>query len=318
MSIEFTFVPGVGKNAAAFFFDPTAAGRQLALADEAGFERVVVDDPGGMLANFDIAAYAARVSSTLQIVLTHWAGVISPVVAARQLAAFDARTGGRLSLRIPAEGETDRDDTDTLRPGHVAIVQRTDEYLMLLKRLWSNSRPFDFEGRYHSFREGFVPNKGSVGEIPLRMSGNSGTAIQAAARHADVFELSTGPAGDIRQQIERIRNAAVQYGRSEKISFALPVRFNGDANADTPPYGPTGSARGGAAEIAVSFLPYIEAGVSEFMVSGLDDDNAMRLSGDVATILRNTVRRSDAVGFAGWPAIRSQDGVAHDRSATAL
>lgn len=307
MSIEFTFVPGASKKAGAFFFDPISAGRRLAQTEEAGFERVIVDDHGGVLANFDIAAYAARISSALQIVLTHWAGAITPVVAARQLAALDTRIGGRLILRILADGEGGPDDSRTLHPTHVETLQRTDEYLMLLKRLWLNSRPFDFEGAFHSFRQGFVADKGMrAGEIPLRMRGNSGTAIQVAARHADVFELSPGSVGYVRQQIERVRRAAAQYGRSQKIGFALPVHLGGVA-----PKGPTVAAKSGSANLAVSFLAYIEAGITEFMVSGIDDEITMRLFGErVITVLRNTVRRNETLGSIGSPAIQPRDDAA--------
>jgi alkanesulfonate monooxygenase len=307
MSIEFTFVPGAGKDATAFFFDPTSARRHLARAEEAGFDRVLIDDHGGLLANFDIAAHIAQVSPALQIVLTHWAGVITPVVAARQLAALGARTGGRLALRVLADPESDRDNMLVPHAGHIAIIQRTDEYLMLLKRLWLNSRPFDFEGAFHSFRQGFVPDKGKADGIPFRMSGNSGTSIQMAARLADVFELSPGAVDVVRQQIERVHNAAVQYGRSKKIAFALPVHI-GDAG-----YKRMEPVRNRAANIAVSFLPYIEAGVSEFMVSGVDDDKAMKLFGDVATVLRNSVGRSEAAAIVGWPAIRSHGDAARHR-----
>ena len=309
MSIEFTFVPGAGRNAAAFFFDPASSRRQLALVEEMGFGHVVVDDPGGALANFDIAASAAGATSALQIVLTHWAGVIAPAVAARQLAALHAKTGGRLSLRILPDGEAGCDNADVTHRGHVATFQRSDEYLMLLKRLWSNSQPFDFEGAFHSIRGGFVPVKGSAREMPFRMGGNSGTAIQVGARHADVFELSPGLVGDVRHQIERVRNAAVRYGRSEEISFALPVRFGSGVKAGIPLSGRTGAAGDGAAHIAVSLLPYVEAGVSEFMMSGVDDGEAMRLFRDVVTVLLNSVKRSEAVD--GWPVIRSHEGAAH-------
>jgi hypothetical protein len=59
----------------------------------------------------------------------------------------------------------------------------------------------------------------------------------------------------------------------------------------------------------VSLLPYVEAGVSEFMMSGVDDGEAMRLFRDVVTVLLNSVKRSEAVG--GWPVIRSYEGAAH-------
>lgn len=309
MSIEFSYVPATAErgeaNVAAIAFDATATGRHLALAERAGFERVIVDDPGGTLANLDIACHTARSSSTLQIALTHWAGAIAPVAAARQLAAFDTSTGGRLTLRILAQGRDRPDDREAWHPSHAASLQRTDEYLMLLKRLWLSPQPFDFEGAYHSFRDGFVPDKGlRPGEMPLRMNGSSGTAIQVAARHADVFELLPGSYENVRQQIERVRNAAAPYGRSRKICFALPVDLS-DGSPTTQAHAEADKLKGLSVGTVESFLRYVEAGVSEFMVSGIQDGNAMRsFSERVASVVRKNAEQATAE-LSGWPSISS-------------
>lgn len=304
MPIGFTFVPGANGKAGAFFSDPTIAGFRLAQAAGVGFERVVVHEPGGVLANLDVAAYAARLSSALEIVLTHWPGAIAPVAAAQQLAELDTRIGGRLVVRVLGDGHGAPDNGRAPHPCHLAAMQRTDEYLMLLKRLWTNTRPFDFEGAFHSFRQGFLHEKGPrAGEISFRMGGDSGSAIQVAARHADVFELSPGSAQSVRQQIERVRDAAGRYGRSRKISFALPVYFNGGSQKD-PDVVAEPMRR--AANIAAWFLDYVDAGVAEFMVSGTDDGDAMRLFGErVVTPLRIATRRNEfrcaGDAIAHWP-----------------
>lgn len=298
MSIEFTFVPGAdgvaASNVGSFFFDLEATRKQLARAKEAGFESVIVDDAGGLLTNFDIAPHVARIAPSLRIVLTHWAGVMAPVVAARQIAALDTKIGGRLALRILADGDSGFENGRTPDAGHVATWQRTDEYLMLLKRLWSNDKPFDFEGAFHSIRNGFIAEKGGRdGPVPIRMSGRSGTALQVAGRHADVFELSPGTPAEIRWHIDRVRNAASLCGRSANIRFALPIAIAPDASVT--PSAPRGYPTGAAASTAVALLAYVEAGVSEFMVSGIQDAAAIRLFGDhVAALLRNTIDRKEA------------------------
>ncbi len=110
MTIDFVLVPAIEKQSShaavssSFFFDPTIARRQLAAASASGFGMVVIDDVSGPLANLDIAANVARWNPSLDIALTHWVGVTSPAVAAADIAALDRQTGGRLSLRILAEG----------------------------------------------------------------------------------------------------------------------------------------------------------------------------------------------------------------------
>ena len=106
MSIEFTHVPVSHHqrhaDAATFNFDSRAATQTLTLLEHAGFGRIVIDGPGGILTNMDLAAEAARRTSSLGLVVTHWAGGIAPAVAARQLAEIDRLSEGRLSLRMLA------------------------------------------------------------------------------------------------------------------------------------------------------------------------------------------------------------------------
>ncbi|TWI36077.1 LLM class flavin-dependent oxidoreductase [Mesorhizobium tianshanense] len=197
MPIEFTHVPGKTRPAdsiVTFFYDFAETATKLSLIEDIGFQKIVVDDPAGLLTNLDIAARALSRTSSLEVVLTHWAGVIEPTVA-----ALDVRSGGRLSLRMLSEPLSD-DDAETRPVGHMVVWQRIDEYLVLLKRLWSNDRPFDHEGAFYSVKSGYVPRKGPHGaDMTIRMGGQSGTALRVAGRHADVFELTPGSPGEIRQ-----------------------------------------------------------------------------------------------------------------------
>ncbi|TIR44488.1 MAG: LLM class flavin-dependent oxidoreductase, partial [Mesorhizobium sp.] len=68
---------------APFFYDFVETATKLLLIEDIGFQKIVVDDPAGLLTNMDIAARALDRTSSLEIVLTHWAGVIEPTVAAR-------------------------------------------------------------------------------------------------------------------------------------------------------------------------------------------------------------------------------------------
>jgi alkanesulfonate monooxygenase len=300
MNIEFTHVPGpslaaVGEVATPFFFDLRETEHMLAAIENAGFDRVVVDDAGGLLTNMDLAAQAMRRTGALDISLTHWAGAIEPAVAARQLAAIDCIGGGRLSIRVmtATQGTGDGEAAN-----HVATLQRTDEYLVLLKRLWTNDRPIDHEGPAYSVRNGFVARKGPRGaEVPLRMNGLSGTAFRVAGRHADVFELPFASPDHIRHIVERVRQAASERGRAGQPRFALPLRFDRFSrreNADGA--NDVGSAiRAGSPErIALALLPYVSLGVCEFMIGGLNDRAAVTDFGEhVIPIIRNSAARRE-------------------------
>ena len=286
MHIEFSHVPGsVRTDGSArrvpFSFNADDAARRLRLIEAAGFSRLLIDDAGGILANMDFAAFAARRTATLEIALAHWAGPIAPVVAANQLMELDRIAAGRLSLRItPALTGSQRDE-----PGQdgIALHGRADEYLTLLKRLWSNDRPFDFEGAHYGFRGGHVEAKGSRSLLPIRMSGLSGTALRVAGRHADVFELAPGTTGEVASTVQRVRAAAAEFGRADRIRFALPLWLgrHGDSAASFIRW------EGSPASISRLIAPYARLGIAELVVSGLDSAAEIEAFGTrVAPVLR--------------------------------
>ncbi|CCV04559.1 conserved hypothetical protein [Mesorhizobium metallidurans STM 2683] len=294
MPIEFTHVPGKTHAAdASFFYDFVETATKLSLIEDAGFRKIVVDDPAGLLTNMDLAAQALDRTSSLEMVLTHWAGVIEPTVAARQLAAIDAKSGGRLSLRMLSEPLND-DDAETRPVGHTVVWQRIDEYLVLLKRLWSNDRPFDHEGAFYSIKGGYVPRKGPHGaDVTIRMGGQSGTALKVAGRHADVFELTPGSLDETRQLIERVRSAAAEHGRAGKLRFALPVRLGAQGNAASCQKAV--EIAGPPAQVALSLLPYAALGIQEFMLVGVDRPREIAFAArETIALLRNSLARREA------------------------
>jgi alkanesulfonate monooxygenase len=295
MPIEFTHVPGKthpADSTVPFFYDFAETATKLSLIEEVGFQKIVVDDQAGLLTNMDIAARALDRTSSLEVVLTHWAGVIEPTVAARQLAGLDAKSGGRLSLRMLNELLND-DDAEARPVGHTLAWQRIDEYLVLLKRLWSNDRPFDHEGAFYSVRAGYVPRKGPhSADMTIRMGGQSGTALGVAGRHADVFELTPGSLNEVRQLMERVRSAAAEHGRAGRLRFALPVRIRSEGNASCQK---AVEIAGSPAQIALSLLPYAVLGIQEFMVVGVDRPREIATAGrETIALLRNSLTRQEA------------------------
>lgn len=81
---------------------------------------------------------------------------------------------------------------------------------------------------------------------------------------------------------------ASQFGRAAKVGFALPVSV---ANLDLAARS-SSAKQSVASKLALALLPYVEAGVGEFMVSGAETPGLMRLvAGDAASLLRNSIAR---------------------------
>ena len=185
--------------------------------DRAGFDRILVAYHSTGPDPFLVVSYAAAVTERVGFMLAHRPGVIEPTLAARKLATLDQFSGGRLAVHIISGG----DDAEQRRDGdflsHDERYARTDEYVGLLRRLWTEDKPFDHAGKYFRFEGGFSEVK-SVHKphIPIYFGGASAPAIEIAGKHADVYALWGETHDQVREQIARVRAAA--QGR--------PIRFS--------------------------------------------------------------------------------------------
>lgn len=294
MPVTFTYFPTSlparkAEGVKSFFLYPEMARALLGAAEDAGFDAIVVDDPAGALSNVDLSATAAVVTNALTVIATHWPGVMEPEPAAEQFAALSRRSGGRLALRLSAT-----EDGGHGVSSHVEEQRRTQEYLTLLRRLWWSDRAFDFEGPFYSIRNApFSPLYRFGRDIVIRMSGRSGAALDVAARHADVFELEPAPLLDLRTMMQRVITAAKPRGRAEKIGFALPITAYATGVVDDRHGHPACAITlDDPARAALTLISFIEEGVSEFMIRGLDDVDSVRRFGElIVPILRNSVER---------------------------
>lgn len=290
MSVVFTFVPPASAD------QPHAASRghvarskvTPALAWRAGFQSRLLEEGNEPLGVVDSAL--AKEIEPQQIVLTHSAGELDPVTAARRLAALQLQYNGRIALRVPARGLVDTDR----QPSHIAFWRRADEYLTLLKRLWANEKPIDHEGPFYSITGGFVPRKGARGiVVPIRMGGLSGTALNVAGKHADVFELAVVSPDEARMLAGRVRSAAARHGRQDKVRFALPVVF-GTEDREAAASGHAILSRS-PAQAAVQLLGFVDTGVSEFMVKGIATVEELDAFEHVVSFVQNSSSRREAL-----------------------
>ncbi|MDH6232404.1 alkanesulfonate monooxygenase [Mesorhizobium soli] len=276
--------------------DVQAHARRLALAAEsAGFDRVLIADPKGRADNSQLASFLLHNTLQLGVAMSHAAGILAPQVAAEQLATLDQLSGGRLMVRmVPGEDGLD----------HEAALARTDEYLVLLKRLWVNDQPFDHEGPHYSLKSALSAARPfGRAQVPLVLGGLSGTAVKVAAKHADLFELPAATAAETRQTIARVRAAASSHGRADKIRFSVPIRpviadsrAAAWARANQIAHDNNATRLVGTPEqVALGLLDYCELGISDFVVHGLDEPQELVAFGrDVAAVVRRSLARHEA------------------------
>ena len=68
-----------------------------ASAEAAGIDRLLIGDPTGSQDVAALASYVLHATSTLNVEIEHGAGLVSPEIAARQIATLDQLSGGRVT-----------------------------------------------------------------------------------------------------------------------------------------------------------------------------------------------------------------------------
>jgi alkanesulfonate monooxygenase len=201
--------------------------RRFAEAHEAaGFDRILVPYHSHDAETLLLGFYAAAVTERIGLMLAHRPGFMAPTLAARKFATLDQFTGGRVAIHVISGGEDGEQQKDGDFLGHDERYARTDEYVEILRRVWTSAAPFDHEGRFYRFKGAYSEVKPvQAPHIQIFFGGSSDAAIEVAGRHADIYALWGESHAQVRETITRVRAAAARHGRDPAaLRFSLSFR----------------------------------------------------------------------------------------------
>jgi probable F420-dependent oxidoreductase len=145
----------------------------------------------------------------------------NPIVTAKQLASLDVLSNGRLILGVGAgwmEEEFQMLGVPFERRG-----ARTNEYIRLIKALWTEENP-SFEGKFWQIRDvGFSPKPLQQPHPPIWTGGHSAPALRRAGRLSDGWHAVGVKPDTLREQFQEVRRHAEEAGR-DPASLTLSVR----------------------------------------------------------------------------------------------
>src|SRR5215470_9048313 len=194
--------------------------------ERAGFDKVLVGYTATSADGFLVSAYTAAHTERLGYLIAHRPGFVAPTLAARKAATLDQTSGGRVSLHIITGGS----DVDQARDGdfidHDTRYRRTDEYLTLMRRMWTEPRPFDHAGEFYRVTAAYSDVKPrQKPHVPLYFGGASEAAHRIGAKHCDVYMLWGEPLAAIRERIATLRAVAARVGREAGMPrFSVSLR----------------------------------------------------------------------------------------------
>ena len=205
--------------------DKTYLGAITRVHEASGFDRVLIGYFSTAPDGFQIAAYAAQQTDRLQFLVAHRPGFVAPTLAARQLATLDQFIDGRLAVHVISGGS----DAEQQRDGDFLTKSeryaRTDDYLDVVRKAWTEPAPFDHDGPFYRVRQSFSAVRPvQQPHLPVYFGGSSDEAIDVAVRHADVYALWGETLEQTAETIARVRAAAARIGRERPIGFSLSLR----------------------------------------------------------------------------------------------
>src|SRR5215470_15767056 len=190
--------------------------------EASGFDAVLVGYTSASAEGFQIAQYAAAHTDHLKFLVAHRPGFVMPTLAARTAATFDNLTDGRLWLHIISGGADAEQHRDGDWIGHDERYERTDEYLAIMRRIWTSEKPFDFEGKFYNVRKAFSEVRSAQRpHVPVYFGGASDAAVRVGAKHCDVYALFGEPRAAVRAMTGRILEEAARHGRRPRFNVSF-------------------------------------------------------------------------------------------------
>lgn len=194
--------------------------------EHAGFDRILVPYYSHDADTVLVGSYAAYATERIGLMLAHRPGFVSPALAARAFATLDQLTGGRVAIHVISGGDDAEQQKDGDFLGHDERYARTDEYVHLLRQIWTSEKPIDHEGTYYRLKGSFAEVKPvQKPYVLIYFGGSSDAAIEVAGKHADIYALWGETHAQVREMIGKVRDSAERHGRDpQSIHFSLSFR----------------------------------------------------------------------------------------------
>ena len=165
-----------------------------------------------------------------------------PAMLAKIAATVDVVSGGRLDFGI---GVGSRPSPPAARREYSAhglpyldfadAVQSLAEACTVIRRLWSEAEPFDFDGTYHRLAGAFCnPKPVQQPHPPIIIGGRTTATLRVAAEHADLWNIPGGDIDDCVQRSALLDQCCAEIGRDPaSITRSIHLRVSYDQPTKT-------------------------------------------------------------------------------------
>jgi alkanesulfonate monooxygenase SsuD/methylene tetrahydromethanopterin reductase-like flavin-dependent oxidoreductase (luciferase family) len=228
-----------------------------------------------------LSALAAQTSRLRLGVIVTSNRLRHPALLAKMAATVDIISGGRLEFGIGAGGsrvpdpqalamvhrEYDAYGVDVVAPSEALAA--LDEACTIIKRMWTETEPFDFDGRCYRLHGAICEPKPIQRPHPPILIGAGGEriALRVVAQHADIWNCPTSSVEDFRHKSGVLDEHCRAIGRDpSEITRSVQVLVSSEGQNERPAYLPPVR---GPAEVCDHMVDLIHAGVSHLVLAAL-------------------------------------------------
>jgi alkanesulfonate monooxygenase len=187
--------------------------RFIRALDDGGFDYTLVAYGSPSADSLQVAQFVVSNSERIKPMLAHRPGFVFPTLAAKAFATIDQIGRGRLGIHIISGGN----DAEQRREGDYLPksqrYERSDEFIQILRRVWTEEGPIDHDGAYYKFEDFQTSIRPYAGAIPVSVGGSSEDAYRVGGRQGDIFGLWGEPLAETAQQIACVNAYADAAGR---------------------------------------------------------------------------------------------------------
>ncbi len=197
-------------------------------AEYAGFDSVLVPVA---FSNGNYSIWAPRMDAwtvgtaallatrRLQVIVAHRPGFVNPGVFAQMAATLDEMARGRLALNIVTAGSPGDMEQYGDHLDHDARYDRAEEFVHLLKLLWTQPTT-TFEGSYYRMANARLePKPVQPTGPPFYLAGASEGALRMAGQQADVYMMSADTVENVARRVADVRRRT-PLGRTVRFCAA--------------------------------------------------------------------------------------------------
>lgn len=282
---------------AAGFASPPATLEVARAAEALGYDSAWVTDHVGIPARYEadfgrtlydplallpwLAGHTTRIALGTSVLVLPYR---DPLGVAKMVATADHLSGGRIVFGIGAGWC--REEFEALGSTFAERGARTDEYVRIMKAVWTEERP-RFEGRFYRFRDvSWLPRPLQRPHQPIWVGGKTEPALRRAVALGDVWHPYQLTPDEVAAGVTRLRALCEAAGR-DPDTLEIAPRVPLQVHVTRRPHSGRHPLVGSAEWILESVLAYRRAGAAHVVLDtffGIPEFAGETLAGVLQTL----------------------------------